>query len=597
MLFLSFILNSFSQGTQCNTSDPFCSDTTFVFPNSFSGISAENGPDYGCLDTVPNPAWYYLYIDNQGTLDFKISQNNLDGFPIDVDFICYGPFSDPVVACSNQLTTSNIVACSYSPNATENFSIINANAGEFYIVLITNFNGEQGNITFQQTNVGQTGAGTTDCSIVCTVDLIPDKTLCIDTSFIITTTLGNSAMEDSATYKWYKNGVIIPSENNDTLEIFSNIEVTDIYEVEVNADDCQSIATDQIAITFYDPFIGLMLNNINDLNSCDDALTEIATYNLRDNETQILSGNNISDYIFTYYRDQSLTSEIQNPEMYENSFITENIYVKIESSSLDDCYESTSFVLNKITSPRFDLAESQFLCINNPNEFVTFQVENPFLDTYQYSWIDENSIEVSNTDTFISNTPGTYTLTATDNSAVLACTTSKTVRIIGVNLATITETIINEYYTNDIFSLEINISGSGNYEFSLNNENGPYQDENIFINLLPGIYRIYVREKSGCGTTIEDVAVFGFPKYFSPNNDGFNDVWTIKHIKFDTEAKVVIYDRFGKVLHIFYPSKNQNWDGFFNNKLLQPTDYWFTAEINNRFGKPIIRKGHFSLIR
>ncbi len=597
LLLLTLINTTFSQGTICDASDPFCSDSAFSFPNNFSGVTAETGPDYGCLTTVPNPAWYFLYINNNGTLNFSISQVDLSGNPIDVDFIAYGPFTDVNTACSSQLTATNTVACSYLPNATENFTIASANIGEYYIVLITNFSGQEGEITFEQTNAGQTGSGSTDCSIICTVDLVPDETICIGTDFTITTTLGNTAMEASATYEWFRDGVLIPDETNSTLIVSSATEQTYIYTVEVNADNCQSNATNQVSISFSDPFTTLELTNINELNACDDAITGISTYNLKDNELLILNGNLATDFIFTYYRDSNFILQIDNPESYENNLLSETIYVKIESAILDTCYETASFTLNKIISPRFDIIENQIVCINIPTDSFTFTAENPLLNTYDYSWKDENDTELSTSNSFTSNTPGIYTVTATDNSTSFVCTTTKTFEIIGIDAAVITDTIINEYYVNDVFSLEILITGLGEYEFALNDPNGPYQDENKFTNLLPGIYTIYVREKNGCGITEKEIAIFGFPKFFTPNEDNINDTWTIDDIRFLPNAKITIYDRFGMVLYIFQPADNQGWNGTYKGKLLSPTDYWFTAEMTDRFGKPIIRKGHFSLIR
>ena len=597
LLFITITSTTFAQGTVCDAADPFCSDAAFSFPNNFSGDVAEVGPDYGCLSTVPNPAWYFLYINNNGTLNFSISQVDLAGNPIDVDFIAYGPFTDLNNTCTTQLIAANIIACGYSRNATENFTIPNANIGEYYLVLITNFSGEEGNITFQQTNAGQTGSGSTDCSIICTVELVPDETICINTDFTITTTLGNTAMEASATYKWYKDGVLIPNETNSTLTVSSATEQTNNYSVEINADNCQSNATNQVSITFLNPFTGLELTNINELNACDVATTGIATYNLKDNELQILNGNLASDFKFTYYRDANFILPIDNPESYENNLLGETIYIKIESTNVSTCYETTSFQINKIISPRFDVIESQTICTNISTDTVTFTAENPLLNTYDYSWKDENDVEVSTSNSFTSNIPGIYTVTATDNSTPFTCTTTKTFEIIGINAAVITDTIINEYYVNDVFSLEILITGLGEYEFALNDPNGTYQDENKFTNLLPGIYTIYVREKNGCGITEKEIAIFGFPKFFTPNDDGINDIWTINDIRFLPNAKITIYNRFGMVLYIFQPANNQGWNGTFNNKLLPPTDYWFTAEMTNRFGKPILRKGHFSLIK
>ncbi|MCL4857125.1 MAG: hypothetical protein KJZ55_07645, partial [Flavobacteriales bacterium] len=92
MLTLSFT-NTFGQGATCASADPFCTGSTYTFPNS-TGTSSESGNNYDCLDTQPNPAWYYMEIATGGNMDISISQVNGSGSGIDVDFILYGPYSD-----------------------------------------------------------------------------------------------------------------------------------------------------------------------------------------------------------------------------------------------------------------------------------------------------------------------------------------------------------------------------------------------------------------------------------------------------------------------------------------------------------------------
>ena len=80
-----------------------------------------------------------------------MQQYNLAGNPIDVDFICYGPFADATGACDVSLTAQTTVDCSYSASALETVNIDDAVAGEYYILLITNFSGQAGNITINNT--------------------------------------------------------------------------------------------------------------------------------------------------------------------------------------------------------------------------------------------------------------------------------------------------------------------------------------------------------------------------------------------------------------------------------------------------------------
>jgi hypothetical protein len=81
---------------------------------------------------------------------------------VDIDFICWGPFTDPYAPCVEGLTSNKVVDCSYSPNPTEYCDIPNGQTGEYYILLITNYSRQACNITFSQTG----GTGSTDCTIL-----------------------------------------------------------------------------------------------------------------------------------------------------------------------------------------------------------------------------------------------------------------------------------------------------------------------------------------------------------------------------------------------------------------------------------------------
>ena len=142
------------------------------------------GNNYGCLTTSPNPAWYYLEIDQPGNLLIDIT-NNLGMFQ-DIDFAIWGPFSNLTTAMNNCGTLGTPHDCSYSPLAyPEQVSINGASSGDVFILLITNFSNTPCNVSF--TDVG--GTATTDCSIVnpCSINSISAT----PTSCIGNTTLFN----------------------------------------------------------------------------------------------------------------------------------------------------------------------------------------------------------------------------------------------------------------------------------------------------------------------------------------------------------------------------------------------------------------------
>jgi gliding motility-associated-like protein len=164
-LLLFIVSASFSQGLNCNTATPYCDapgGASVTFPNNTNN-SSESGPNYGCLTTHPNPAWFYFKTTTAGNYIFDLGQGTTcGGTNLDVDFICWGPFTNPTTACNN-LTAGNTVDCSYSASATEVIDVIGAPAGQYYIVLITNYSNAAGCISFGL----QGSSPPTDCSITC----------------------------------------------------------------------------------------------------------------------------------------------------------------------------------------------------------------------------------------------------------------------------------------------------------------------------------------------------------------------------------------------------------------------------------------------
>ena len=101
-----------------------------------------------------------MQIAQDGDIQLQIEQRTaLGGIPdLDVDFVVYGPFNDPTSACVSELTFANIVDCSRRIDLVEFVDITNTKAGEYYLLLITNFTGKPGFITVTQIS----GAATTN---------------------------------------------------------------------------------------------------------------------------------------------------------------------------------------------------------------------------------------------------------------------------------------------------------------------------------------------------------------------------------------------------------------------------------------------------
>lgn len=209
-IFLTFLIvksfNSFSQGnTPCNA-NAFCSSTAYNFPNNTGTQSAQvTYPNMhkGCFYDAKNPIWYYMEVDQPGTINMTIKQTKLPngaGATLDVDFIMWGPFPSLDQASCDAITngTAYPIQSSYSINATETLSIggtggygncsdgpgqsttAPAQAGDVYIILITNYSNQSGYISFSQTG----GTGSASCNIVqqCAIQSITGNATCITNS-------------------------------------------------------------------------------------------------------------------------------------------------------------------------------------------------------------------------------------------------------------------------------------------------------------------------------------------------------------------------------------------------------------------------------
>ncbi len=87
-----------------------------------------------------------------------------------------------------------------------------------------------------------------------------------------------------------------------------------------------------------------------------------------------------------------------------------------------------------------------------------------------------------------------------------------------------------------------------------------------------------------------------YPRFFTPNGDGENEIWKIKNLKQEDFIALYIYDRFGKMLKSFN-TFHTGWDGTYNNKPVFATDYWFLLVYKDCNGKRMQYKSHFSLLR
>ncbi|MAC93889.1 MAG: hypothetical protein CMC96_00160 [Flavobacteriales bacterium] len=112
------------------------------------------------------------------------------------------------------------------------------------------------------------------------------------------------------------------------------------------------------------------------------------------------------------------------------------------------------------------------------------------------------------------------------------------------------------------------------------------------------LYTIVAATEDGCegrdSIYVQVNKSLTIPTAFTPNNDGYNDVWEIKNLDQFESHKVVIYDGFGS--EILSTSDYKAWDGKFNGKDLPLGSYYYVVE-TTRNGKTDAQSGTVSILR
>ena len=243
LLFFTFLsINSIYSQATCATADPICVGSVIAPP---SGL---NNPDFGaigCNTLTTNASWYVFKVGTSGNIDFSLHQGN--NAPLynnnDVNFVCWGPFTDNS-NCTELYDfpdgnlnggVNNIVACSSSVLFTENFTITGAVAQNYYVLLVTNLTNQPGTFVLEQLNTATAGAGSTDCSIMCGVNLGPTAStnypsspaintvsLCSNnvTSYVLHCNFEDTpANAATLSYQWYLGGVLQPTLTTKSITI------------------------------------------------------------------------------------------------------------------------------------------------------------------------------------------------------------------------------------------------------------------------------------------------------------------------------------------------------------------------------------------
>ena len=406
LLFITSVISSFSQintpgGVSCDQAGPICADNTgsFVFQNNNDSSTNINN-SIACLNDAPRPAWFFLRIDQTGDLEFDIIQNSTGGTGLDVDFVLWGPFgsemgncnnlaqqcfndSGAVINCpnntnnanfyTNDLDNTNIIDCSYSGASVETMTINNAVSGDNYVLLVTNFAGGDGTIEIVQTNFGNPGSGSTDCSIINVNGILgPDQNICEMTSTTLDANPNNDPDFVDFTWEFDDGTGFTPIAGTDGMSMITvsnagQYQVT-VTDVDGNSDsDIVELVVTQI------PIANPIPNN--NINACDDDNDGFFEFDFTTLDATIIGGQ--TDVNVSYYTSLVDAETPSNPiGLYTNTtaYTQESIFYRIENNINGDCASTGTFTINVFNTPIANPVDNQLICDDNNDGFWDFDL-------------------------------------------------------------------------------------------------------------------------------------------------------------------------------------------------------------------------------
>lgn len=327
--------------------------------------------------------------------------------------------------------------------------------------------------------------------------------------------------------------------------------------------------------------------------TCDTDGTNdgIVNFNLLSLSASVLGTQTGSEFSVTYYESLANATTASNPVTASTQTV---VYARVSNSLAPNCFdvEPITIIVNKLPEPT---PVDGIVCIDSEsgtllNAYTMYSGLSATQHTF--IWTNEAGNTVGTSNNYQAILPGVYTLVATINSTGCA-SVPVDVTVSPSEPAIVTYEVSEDFSDNQ--SITVTASGQGNnFEYQL--DNGPFQDSNVFENVPSGMHTVTVRDKNGCGSTTIQALVVNYPKYFTPNGDGYNDSWNIKDLSGQPSAIIAIYDRYGKMLTRIKPS-NTGWDGTYNGHIMPSDDYWFSVSYTDENQMVQEFRAHFAMKR
>ncbi len=123
--------------------------------------------------------------------------------------------------------------------------------------------------------------------------------------------------------------------------------------------------------------------------------------------------------------------------------------------------------------------------------------------------------------------------------------------------------------------------------YSISWDRGLPDNEDWFNDVYWGDYVATVTDFNNCVTIdtayvdYTHISCLVVPNAFSPNSDGYNDMWLIEGLELYPEPEIRIFDRWGSEVYHSQNPVNDPWNGSFNGRNLPIDSYHYIIDLKN----------------
>ncbi len=325
---------------------------------------------------------------------------------------------------------------------------------------------------------------------------------------------------------------------------------------------------------------------VNELDLSDTTITTPNTILFEGDTLEFSTTNPIDIETYLWTGPNDFSSDLANP-IIENVTLDHTGQYNVLMSN--KCESKTSSIdILVLENVETALGENIVFCKNDTDTIdpVTKDLSNKYPQDHIFQWYGPNGFS-SNEKTITISEVGRYVLTVTspegNSSTGSLAVLFSTLDLQNENIKTCyNQTLLQP------------IGGTQPYQYAL--DNGSWQSSPIFTNITQGFHTYKVQDANGCviETSGEYYTPFVLRKAFTPNGDGYNDIWDLSALQGCTNLDVKIFDRYGRYLYQI-KTNNLKWDGNINGKPLPNGTYWYVMEFND--GATPILKGHITIRR